>query len=111
MIYHVVFMHEDGHITYTTQPKAPDYNQLSSLVGGMIETVPYFSKLDLLFVQDAPLIPPLKRGKCFANEEGKIKNMAFNRVATQAWRDACPKGDPVRMQLVGPIVFYAKGNL
>lgn len=101
MVYKVAVFNVDGSVTVTEQAKAPEYKQLREAVNGLIQTVVGFTAYD-----------GLKRGTCYANEEGLLHGMQFNAKATQAWHD-CLKasGRPYNrdmVHLVGPVIFYAK---
>ena len=101
MSYHVLVIKTDGSIIKTIQPKAPTYEQQKEAVGGYIETIPYFTKMSHQGIE-------YERGTAYANEEGKLKGLALNVVATQCWMFACPDGDHSRMILCGDVIFFAK---
>ena len=63
-----------GEVVQTVHPKQPDLAWLQEQVDGWIETVPYFTKFQ-----------GRTRGTAYANEEGIIKGMPFNRTATEAY--------------------------
>jgi hypothetical protein len=96
-MYRIVILKPDGKHEVTEQKKAPEYEQLRKAVGGLIETVPYFTKYD-----------GLSRGRAYCNEEGRLRGLPFNRDATKAWRESCPKGEESMMRLHGDVIFYAK---
>ncbi len=98
--YAVFVISADGSVTKTIQPKKPEYQQLRNAVLGLIETVPYFTSFEYGGKK-------YNRGTAYVNEEGLIIGLAKNTAANAAWRKAVPKGDPDRMQLVGPVIFYA----
>jgi len=99
--YVVVIFHANGVIDKTVQPKKPDYDQMSKAVGGMIETIPAFTRF-----------AGLSRGIAYANEEGLLKGLPYNRNATKAWfDDLTAQGRPFskdRVHLVGDVIFIAK---
>ena len=74
----------------TVHPKQPELAWLQEQVGGWIETVPYFTKF-----RDG------KRGTAYANEEGIIKGMPFNRVATEVYGHCIE----FAQNLYGPVVI------
>lgn len=102
-MYNVWIMHPDGRVVHTTQPKAPDLKQLQEAVGGYIETIPHWSKIQSGGVWHT-------RGKGYCNEDGIMKGLRYNKHATTQWRAAVPSGDPQRMTLLGTVVFYAKAK-
>lgn len=74
---------------------------LQKRVDGYIEIVPGFDH-----VEHAGAI---RRCVAFCNEEGKLKRMPFNRIATEYWDQALPDGlrrpsGELVDALVGPIV-------
>lgn len=75
-----------------------DLKFLQSAVGGPIEAVPHWYKVDL---EDGQ---PMRNCVVFCNEEGKLKGLAINQCATGMWwRDAT---EPVESDwLAGPIVI------
>lgn len=101
MAYHVLEIKATGDIVKTVQKKAPDYEQQKKAVGGFIETIPYFTKMEHEGVV-------YNRGTAYANEEGRLHGQPLNLTAMLAWRESCPKGDPRRMTLCGDVIFYAK---
>lgn len=101
MPYAVFEIKADGRIIKTVQPKIPSYDQQRKAVDGFIETVPYFTKFYFEGVH-------YNRGTAYADEEGNINGKPINRKAIEAWRVACPGGDPSRMTLCGDIIFFAK---
>ena len=64
----------------------PDAETIQSIVGGWIELVPGFDTVD----QDGG------RARCvvFCNEEGKIRNLRFNEMATLLWHVALRHSNP-----------------
>jgi hypothetical protein len=101
MPYKYVTINMDGSITSETRPKAPDWKEIQKFVEGPFQVIPYFSSLE----HDGG---KLNRGTAYCNEEGFLRGMGYNEVATKAWMKACPKGDPDRMLLNGPVLFVAK---
>lgn len=97
MAYEVLIIKTTGDIIRSTQPKAPTYEQQTAAVGGFIETVPCFTKVD-----------HLSRGTAYVNEEGWLHGLPINLRAMDLWRKSCPKGDPERMILCGDVIFFAK---
>lgn len=61
---------------------------LQKAVGGYIEAVPYFAAFEG------------KRCVAYCNEEGKLKDLAVNAKATEAWWEQAPVNDI----LVGDVV-------
>ncbi len=96
----------DGKIHRSEQPKAPDYAQIRKAVEGIVQQVPYMTRITyegLVY----------NRGTAYVNEEGIIRRMPFNRTASLLWRAnaraAKAFGTRVNeMQLYGPVIFWAK---
>lgn len=101
MSYHVLEIKTDGTIIKTVQREKPGYEQQRKAVGGYIETIPYFTKMTHEGIE-------YKRGTAFANEEGQLKGLPFNRKAMEAWGKSCPGGNPERMHLSGDVIFFAR---
>ena len=101
MSYRYVTIKPDGELISSVEKKPPDWKVIQKYVEGSFQLIPYFSSLEF----DGR---KLNRGTAYANEEGYIKGMAFNPLATACWMKACPEGDPQRMQLCGPVLFVAK---
>jgi len=87
-----------GDVVVDHYEKSPDYKTLQRYVGGLIQQMPYFTKITIDGVE-------YKRGIAYCNEEGFLKRLEINKRAHDFWRKACPKGDPERMTVVGPIVY------
>lgn len=100
-MYEVLIIKTTGEIVRSTQPKPPSYEQQKAAVGGYIQTIPFFTKADVLGLH-------LSRGTAYANEEGRLHGLPINRRAMDMWRKSCPKGSPDRMVLCGDVIFYAK---
>ncbi len=99
MTYRVFTISDElGPVTYVDQPKAPDLKQMQAIVKGLIETVPYFTKLTVEGVT-------YTRGTAYCNEEGLIHGMKRNHEATKAWIISAGAHDSA---LHGPVVFYCK---
>ena len=94
-------IHPDGRVTCDSHMKTPDYRVIQQYVNGSFELVPYFSS----FTHDGV---KYSRGTAYCNMEGKLTGMPFNPYATKAWMAACPKGDPRRMAIAGPLLFVVK---
>ena len=95
-MYYVTIIQPSGEVTTTHQPAAPDYTQLQSAVGGLIETVPYFDTY--------------KKKPCvaFCNEEGKLEGLEFNLGASIAWSVALGVPFPAMVDyLVGPVCIVS----
>jgi len=90
-----------GPISLDYFTKKPDYKMLREAVGGMIQEVPYFTKM----TYNGRKFP---RGIAYANEEGFMLNLPDNMRARELWRIACPTGDPDRMYLCGTVIFVCK---
>jgi len=75
--------------------------QLEFKSGQLIETIPYFTTL-----LSEPCI-------AFCDEEGKLKGLHYNAIATALWDLACRKdgvlepGRPLRDYLVGAVIIIA----
>lgn len=97
-MYTVYIFKANGVVVSGTQPKQPTLAQLQQAVGGYIETVPYFNAY-----------ANLKRGTCYADEDGILKNKPVNTKATELWRQNAERyGLTLRQNLCGDVVFYAK---
>ena len=96
----VFILYADGTATFTDSLKNPTYETLSKAVGGMIETIPYFTKLEYDGIT-------YNRGTAYCNEEGLLLGLPFNANATEAWKKSCPKGNVSLMHLCGDVIFYA----
>lgn len=98
MAYVVIVIKSNGTISSTEQAHKPSLDQLQKAVGGYIQEV-----LGLHQYGD------WRRGIAFCNEEGQIKDLPRNTVATTAWQACLGKGpfryDPV---IYGNMIFYAK---
>ena len=95
-MYRYITINTNGSIRSEMYPKAPDWKSIQKYVDGSFQVVPYFTKYD-----------NLKRGIAYCNEEALLKSMPFNITATKAWMESCPKGEPDRMHLHGPVLFVA----
>jgi len=67
----------NGEIKIDEITKAPTHEELHEIVGGWIEMVPFFTKFG-----DTPCV-------AYCNEEGKIRGLSQNQVATMYWRRVC----------------------
>jgi hypothetical protein len=101
MPYKYITIGEDGALLCETHKKVPDWKEIQRRVGGSFQIVPYFSSMDYDGTK-------YNRGTAYCNEEGWIKGLAFNPLASACWLKACPKGDPKRMMISGPLLFVAK---
>jgi hypothetical protein len=100
-LYRYVTIYPDGSLESSCHTKPPQWKEIQKYVDGSFQLVPYFSTLEY----DGR---KLNRGTAYCNEEGWVKNMPFNPLASACWLKACPKGDPERMQIAGPLLFVAK---
>ena len=100
-MYRYITIQPNGLITSWVEKKAPDWKEIQKYVEGPFQIVPYFSKYEMLDTM-------YNRGTAYVNENGRITDMAHNPTATQGWMKACPKGDPDRMKIYGPLLFVAK---
>ena len=100
-MYKYIIIKSDGEITTEEHPKAPDWKTIQKYTDGIFQIVPYFSSLTYRDVK-------YQRGTAYVNEEGYMRGLPHNKVATAAWMRACPKGDPERMQLHGTLLYVAK---
>jgi hypothetical protein len=98
-MYNVFIIRASGEVEHTTQPKAPALKQLQEAVGGWIETVPYFHKLQWKGQW-------YRRGRAYANEEGILKGQPVNITASHMWKESFNGA----YGLVGDVIFYAKGQ-
>lgn len=101
MAYKYIIIHPDGKLVCETHEKLPHWKGIQKYVEGPFQIVPYFSSLTF----DGK---KYNRGTAYCNEEGKLKGMAPNMLASAAWLKACPQGDPRRMSIAGPLLFIAK---
>jgi hypothetical protein len=101
MSYKYIVIKPDGEIVCESHEKTPDWKEIQRYVEGSFQLVPYFSSM----VFDGK---KYNRGTAYCNEEGWIKGMAPNPLATACWMKACPKGDPNRMHIAGPLLFVVK---
>jgi Domain of unknown function (DUF3846) len=80
-------------------------SDLRKFVGGDVEAVPFFRSIAL----------GLEVVKCvaFCDEDGKMKNLEMNTLATNLWREAAMRLPGVKRQfrqedfLVGPVIVVA----
>jgi hypothetical protein len=101
MPYRLIVIKPDGEILCETHKKLPEWKALQKYVEGSFQLVPYFSTMVLDGVK-------YNRGTAYCNEEGWIKDLQFNPLASAMWQKACPKGDPDRMMIAGNLLFVAK---
>jgi len=92
-------VHPDGTITehFPKNGKKFEYQELRDLLGGSLETVPFMQKRGEYSV-------------AYCDEEGQIKGLEFNPVATRMWLNILAKrGEPLRYQprLFGPVLLKA----
>ena len=93
---YVVIVHSDA--TYTIKLVEGDIlPALQNAVGGYIERMPIPAAFVRRFSAD-----------CFANEEGLIKNLPYNRIATALYRCA---GAPKTAFIAGDVVFARRQSL
>jgi hypothetical protein len=122
-------------ILYTIQPSGEqsvdflathaDIDLLQQRVGGLVEVIPYFDTVKIEQVPQAPddaYLSLLKRAsekpvRCvaFCNEEGKLKGIGYNELATRLWAMSMVNLGVVRPNddgdvmlddvLVGPVVI------
>jgi hypothetical protein len=97
-MYNVFIIRANGTVEHSTQPKAPKLAQLQEAVGGWIETVPYFHKLQYNGQW-------YRRGRAYANEEGLLHGLPINQTASHMWKESFKHA----YGLVGDVIFYAKG--
>jgi len=101
MPFKIITIAPDGKIVCETHKKHPGWKEIQGYVDGMFQVCPYFTSMEL----DGK---KYKRGIAYCNEEGKIKGMAFNPIASALWLKSCPKGEPDRMLIAGPLLFVVK---
>jgi len=101
MPYKYITIAPDGKLSCETHKKPPDWKEIQKYVEGPFQMVPYFSTLEFDGTK-------YNRGTAYCNEEGWIKGLVFNPLASACWLKACPKGDPKRMQIAGTLLFVAK---
>jgi hypothetical protein len=101
MPYKFIIVKPDGKISCETHNKLPDWKELQKYVEGPFQVCPYFSSVTLDGTK-------YSRGTAYCHEEGKLKGLPFNPLASAMWLKACPKGDPNRMVLVGTVLFVVK---
>lgn len=102
--YTVTLIKANGAMSSIEQDLTPDLQQLQNGIGGgLIELIPYFSRYD---GRDCV---------AFVDEEGKIKGLPFNAMATAAWsvvlNERFPRsaGKPMGDYLCGDVIIVA-GN-
>lgn len=86
----------NGEITKTVMPKNPPYEVWKEACGGIVQQVPYFTKLVYQGKQ-------YTRGTLFVNEEGIIRGMPVNDTLTRAWRLQYPYATVLH----GDGIYYA----
>ena len=101
MPYKYITIKPDGTMSCETHKKLPEWKEIQKYVEGAFQLIPYFSSLEYDGTK-------LNRGTAYANENGYTEGLPRNRVAEDAWRKACPKGDPSRMTLLGTVLFVVK---
>lgn len=92
----IAIIKTDGSIHFTYHTTAPTLEQLQAGVGGYIELVPMF---DTFGGQSCT---------AYCNENGKIDNLPYNEVATDAWRAAV--GQEIGDALYGDVVIVSGDN-
>ena len=100
MNYVILTMYAEGGVKKKVQAKSPNLDQLQQAVGGPIERLPYFTRIDTPIGEYA-------RGVAYCNEDGKMCSppMPQNQYATLSWwRSAEQRLDII----VGDAVFIAK---
>lgn len=102
--YVVVIIHHTGKVTKVIQAKEPKLEELQKIVGGYIERIPHFSQLAVRS-GDEKKVYAYQGGHCYANEEGKLKEMPLNMLAWEVWKGQYAFVD---QHLVGDVVFVAK---
>jgi hypothetical protein len=75
---YLISISPDGRVRKEAIDKVPDLEVLNKIVGGYLETIPYFNKY-----HGHPCI-------AFCNEEGKLPhlNLPHNRYAQELWEKA-----------------------
>jgi hypothetical protein len=101
MPYKYIIIQPDGTLSCETHKKAPDWKEIQKYVGGTFQLVPYFSSMEYDGTK-------YNRGTAYCNENGYTEGLLPNLLASACWLKACPKGDPNRMHVVGPLLFVAK---
>jgi hypothetical protein len=94
MSYNISVIKSDGAVIRTRQDKQPNLEQLQAAVGGDIQPVPHFRKFENHV------------GVAYADEDGQMKNLPLNMLATTMWLQNLGKGPfsyPPR--LFGNVVF------
>lgn len=94
----MVTMKVDGAETIA-QIDPTDLEAMQLAVGGFIETVPGFR---MYVVPDGTT----QSGVAFCNEEGKLKSLPVNHLATANWHRNFPTNDV----LVGDVIFLYGGS-
>jgi hypothetical protein len=103
-MYKYITIQPDGTLACETHKKRPEWKEIQKYVGGTFQLVPYFSSM----VYDGV---KYHRGTAYCNEEGWLTGLRPNPLATACWIKACPKGDPDRMQIAGPLLFVVKDKV
>lgn len=98
-MYNVIIFLANGKIEFSQQHRAPSLEQMQTAVGGYIERIPHFTR----FEYEGKYYT---RGQAFANEDGIMKKLDFNEMATDAWQN-CTVGIQ-NARLFGNVIFYSK---
>ena len=87
-----------GQVEVNYHDKQLKLEELQKYVGGTVQEMPFFTKIVIDGVE-------YRRGIAYCDEDGFQKRLELNERAHSFWRKACPKGNPERMTVVGPILF------
>ena len=78
MPYKFITVAPDGQIACETHKKLPEWREIQKYVGGPFQIVPYFSSMELDGTK-------YNRGTAYCNEEGWIKGLQHNLLASAMW--------------------------
>lgn len=90
---HLIAVRADGTVEIWPLDAQPKLEVLKDIVGGYIEAVPWF---DRLMGHGVPALAEMfKNEPClaFCNEEGKLKGLPYNDLATRLWWTALRRRD------------------
>lgn len=85
----------DGQLNSEIVDKPPTLERMQEIVGGWLELVPGFSRF-----QD-------ERAVAYCDEEGRLKHLPVNALASEAWWQSCPAQ---RGQTLRGTVLILHGN-
>lgn len=99
--YAMIVICADGRIVKHIQNTEPTLEQMQADVGGYIELIPFFTRIRYETPAEGEVVYP--HGIAYCNEYGKLKNMPFNRRATEMWK--VQNTQQITDRLLGDILF------